>query len=587
MQTIGIQIKKKLAGKAILPYIILTVIAALLCIRCFYSFCWSDESFYLSLVHRFWLGDRPVIDEWSGTQFYAFALLPLYALYIKIVGYNEGIFLFFRLFVVIGNYFMTIYIYRSLKRNSCAILSLIGSLIYLLYTRANILGPSYYSWSLLFFTWAVFLFFNCDKDKPNGIRMFAIGGIMAMAVLALPYLAAAYILAIMLSLSLKSFRQYKKDLLINLAGAGLCAVIYLGFLMAKTGFKELLEYMPYLFGDAEHQSLNPVFSVVLWFGRIANRYKYTIVICFISIILVLIKKLRHKTLDQQSIKRIMVINLILSGINVLVSYNVVGCVNIAIAVFAFISYIVIAYQDKVSRKLFYGIYLPGIIFSIVFHMASNTGLDAMTVGFVLCGIVSPVLVLKGVSNIRWNSVNASRWIWCGVIIVGAAALLQSGWLRFFSVYRDDKLSKLTEVIEQGPAKYLYTTKEHKEQYENIVNTIKNTYEDDTGGTVVFTELVPWAYLCVNSSCGAPSPCRFWGGLDEIRLKEYYKLMPDKFPEYILAVAPEYGRCRSVLIQGNGVIEKPNERGTSQWLLNEAEKRGYDKIETVSGIVYKK
>lgn len=410
---------------------------------------------------------------------------------------------------------------------------------------------------------------------------------MAMAVLSLPYLAAVYILAIMFGLSLKSFRKYRITLLINIIGVGFCTIVYFGFLLARTGFKEVVSYIPYLFGDVEHQNVNLVYSVVFWFARIAYRYKYTIVICIISVIVVLIKRIRYKALDQQSIKLVIIVNLILTGVNVIVSYNVVGCVNIAMAIYAIICYSIVEHKEDVSKKLFYGIYLPGIIFSMVFHMASNTGLDAMTVGFVLCGIASPGIIFKSILDIRWESVKVSKGVWCGVIMVGLAVLLQFGWLRFFSVYRDDKIVNLTEIIEQGPAKNLYTTKEHKEQYDNIVSTIKNTYADDVGGTVVFTELVPWAYLCVNSSYGAPSPCRFWGGLDEVRLKEYYKNMPDKFPDYVFAVAPEYGSCKSALIQGEEVIEKPNKRGTSQWLIDEVEKRGYNKIEAISGIVYKK
>ena len=113
MQIRGIRGKKNVVGKITFPYIILTIIAFLLCLRCFYSFCWSDESFYLSLVHRFWLGDRPIIDEWSGIQFYSLVLLPIYGFYMKIIGNNEGIYLFFRLLIVISNYYLSIYIYKS------------------------------------------------------------------------------------------------------------------------------------------------------------------------------------------------------------------------------------------------------------------------------------------------------------------------------------------------------------------------------------------------------------------------------------------------------------------------------------------
>lgn len=585
MQAVKTRERKKYSGSNLFAYIVLTVIAGLLIIRCFYSFCWSDESFYLSLVHRFWIGDRPIIDEWSGTQFYTVILLPIYALYIKVVGSNEGIFLFFRLLMVISNYFLSIYIYISLKRYTTNILALIGSLVNLLYTRANILGASYYSIALLFFTLAVFLLFNFNRVGTSRIRMFSIGCALAIAILSLPYLSFVYILGIGVGMFFAPCRKYRKSLIVIMIGTGFCAVIYLGFIFSNMSLGEMVEYIPYLFGDVEHQSLNPFFSIVLWVGRIINRYKYTIVIPIASVIYVLFRNKMHKPLMQQNIKIIIIINFIICGINIIASYNIVGCVNIALAILAIICYLSIDYKDKVLGKIFYEIYLPGIVFSIVFHMASNTGLDAITVGFVLCGIASPILIFECVSKIRWYSINVTRWVWCGMVMIAAVALLQSGWLRFFSVYRDDKLENLTAIINRGPAKNLYTTEEHKKQYDDIIRTIEKTLGEEMRGTVVFTELVPWAYLCMNKPYGGPSPCRFWGGLSEERLKEYYTNMPDKFPKYVLAVTPEYGSCKSVLIQGNEVLERPNERGTSQWLIDKLEEMGYDKFETECGIVY--
>jgi len=55
----------------------------------------------------------------------------------------------------------------------------------------------------------------------------------------------------------------------------------------------------------------------------------------------------------------------------------------------------------------------------------------------------------------------------------------------------------------------------------------------------------------------------------------------------MAVTPEYGSCKSVLIQGDEIIERPNERGTSQWLINELEGLEYDKLKSSCGIIYKK
>lgn len=165
------------------------------------------------------------------------------------------------------------------------------------------------------------------------------------------------------------------------------------------------------------------------------------------------------------------------------------------------------------------------------------------------------------------------------------SVLQTGYLRLFSVYRDDEIWKLDTRIEAGPAKNLLTTEEHCRQYMEIYDVITAFCNENESGTIVITELVPWAYLCVDTPCGSPSPCRFWGGLSEQRLSQYYALMPDKMPICILAVEPEYGNFKSSLIQGNEEAKATNGTGVSAWLLERAENSGYRKTAVSCGNIY--
>ena len=61
----------------IIPYITLILISIILLSNMFYGFTWTDEGLYLSNVHRFLQGDRPLIDDWTPTQFYTPLLYPL------------------------------------------------------------------------------------------------------------------------------------------------------------------------------------------------------------------------------------------------------------------------------------------------------------------------------------------------------------------------------------------------------------------------------------------------------------------------------------------------------------------------------
>ena len=76
---------------------IISICSIVLLIRSFYSFSWSDESFYLTIVHRFWLGERIFQDEWYTTQLSTPLLLPFYSFFEWITGGNEGIYLYYRI----------------------------------------------------------------------------------------------------------------------------------------------------------------------------------------------------------------------------------------------------------------------------------------------------------------------------------------------------------------------------------------------------------------------------------------------------------------------------------------------------------
>ena len=83
------------------PYLILGIGSLLLLCKCFFSFCWSDETFYFSTVYRFYQGDSIFLHEWFPTQLSAVILLPLFSIYMNIVGSTTGILLYFRICFVV------------------------------------------------------------------------------------------------------------------------------------------------------------------------------------------------------------------------------------------------------------------------------------------------------------------------------------------------------------------------------------------------------------------------------------------------------------------------------------------------------
>ena len=72
--------KETKAGRTIWV-LILCILFGHLLFHTQYSFCQSDESFYISHVKRLYEGNRLILDEWHPTQFYLPILLPFYAVF--------------------------------------------------------------------------------------------------------------------------------------------------------------------------------------------------------------------------------------------------------------------------------------------------------------------------------------------------------------------------------------------------------------------------------------------------------------------------------------------------------------------------
>ena len=164
-------------------YAVIAITALLLFNNLFYSFCWSDEGFYLSTVNRMMTGERLFIDDWSPTQSYEPLLYPLYALFIKIVGSTDGIYLFFRIATLFFQALTAVAAYCIFSKKMRRSASLTLALVALIFARACINGPSYYvigCETYLLGIVALYAFFELHRHR---LFLFISGIFFALAVL--------------------------------------------------------------------------------------------------------------------------------------------------------------------------------------------------------------------------------------------------------------------------------------------------------------------------------------------------------------------------------------------------------------------
>lgn len=564
--------------KNILPILIIGICSIFLFIRCFFSFTWSDESFYLTIVHRLWLGELMFIDEWYTTQLSAPLLLPFYSLYQWIIGDSEGVYLYFRILYWLFSTTTTYFVFAKLKKWNHTLTALFCSLIYLFYSRANIGGLSYYNTSLTLVLLGIVLIYGCFMDENfKRFDLFLTGIFFAMAVVIIPYLAVPYIGINIFLLLYKKTRVYWRHIAMVILGTSTTAIIYMIYILSKVSISDIILNIPHVLNEPELQKTNPILAIPLIFIRIAWRYKWTILGNLCLLFYICYKHYKKQISTSKEFKRICGINLIIFVINYYLSANLIGCVNIAFVLFG-ITFIL--YSKKWNSKFTkiiqsFGIGGISVIFSFTF--SSDTGLDAMSIGFVILAIGMTLLLFQN------EKILENQFLYRLIIAVITCVILQTAFLRLFSVYRDAPLNQLNTQLTSGPAKYLYTTSEHAKQYNNLQNDIATYLQKDD--KIFYTKNCFWAYLCTQNEYGVPTSWRI--GMDSPRLEDYYTLNPEKIPTCIFMLKPEYGNFESHIIQNNEKVDRPNENLLDGFLYDYIIENNYEVIDTPSSTIYRK
>jgi len=139
---------------------VLFLCAVGLAARGFFGFDWTDESFYLSLVHRLYQGDGPLVHEWHPAQGFSVLLLPLYAAYVKLHGSTGGVVLFFRLEYVLFSLATACVLFHVLRRHG--LLPALGSaLLVLFYAKISLGTFSYNTLSVGFSVLSLSCVYGC------------------------------------------------------------------------------------------------------------------------------------------------------------------------------------------------------------------------------------------------------------------------------------------------------------------------------------------------------------------------------------------------------------------------------------------
>ena len=545
----------------ILPYLVLAAMTALFLARAFFGFDWSDECYYLALPYRFVLGDRFFADSWDIHQTSAMLIAPVLWLYRLVVGNMTGVILFMRLFYVLVQSLVSLLIYRSVLRlYERRLPALLCAALFLSFTPFSISNFSYNSMGYLFtVTSAMLVFFLYSRVGSR--RRACVLGALAGAALACACVSYPFFITVLLPFSglligmrpsvagKGGERKSLAPFAFFLAGGCFVAACAASFALIRTGFSGIAGNLVYLFEDPEH----PYQSVFVKTSLFFKDYYHLVLLSLLQITLLVMILLYRRVKGGPDLSMIFPI-LIWVGLPLSLAVNIgmilgqpeftqplTAKVNLIQACAGF--WPLILFVQKPSRRgtaVLLLMYIPSLLMCWAVYIVSNNGITGSAYALNLC-VLSCVLLLydhyaeSSDGSAAQKRVRRALW----AILTSSLTLLVfcNAALRLQAVYRDDSIGRLRVQMTDGPAAGIYTTSAAAARYAGILEDIRSAVPAD-GGRVMFNELLPFGYLCVEQKAAPPSIWRM--ELPSARVDRYFAQNPQNRPSLLYVVKSSYG-----------------------------------------------
>lgn len=199
-----------------------------------------------------------------------------------------------------------------------------------------------------------------------------------------------------------------------------------------------------------------------------------------------------------------------------------------------IAYVTAKQKD---RRLFWCWYVPGLIYTLLAHFATDTGILTVSASYMIPSAASILLTWQAVYQQSRESWKRNLRSLCYIFL--AVLFLACIYLRMVYVWGDEHMPYLTAKLEEGPLKGIHTSQENESLYQNVLDDMEDlqlTEED----RLFVVGIAPWMYLNTDAECAAYST---WMTQEtDPLIPLYYELHPEKLPTVIYC----YGYDESML-----------------------------------------
>lgn len=513
LKQLGIFLENK---KKLIYLMTMLFVFILLLVKCQYGFGDIDESFYLTTSYRLVQGDSLFGNEWHLSQMTAFIMYPIIKIYMKIVGQTDGMILNFRYIYLVIQLITSIVIYSYIKKYSEAG-AMFSSILFMIYAPFGIMALSYNSLGIILFSLSL-IWYLFENRKAF---YFLSGIFYALAVLCCPFLAIYCLYVIGLCFFSKS-KNNKNKTIYYFIGIFITVIVFFTFVFSRVTISNFLRSLPCILNDPEHKT--SYFNKLLtYFTCILFHNKYQFILYVLFVLIILKTKFWASKNKTEGMMLVLMISFIQLALNVYIDRYInyfMGSLHM-LAIYCFIFD-----KDERIRKLFYYIFIPGVIYSLCLHLSSNQRILAISSASTVSMIAATTIIFIALNNKehRKNTLKVSLMIYLCMLIctVFAFRMFYNFWDG--NILQEKKMNELS--IEKGILSSLYKADEFAIYYDDLEYIPQNS-------KVLFLTEKTWLYLC-----NGYQNCSFsaWtSGINEAsisRLNEYYEINPNKIPEYI-------------------------------------------------------
>ncbi len=520
-----------------------------------YGYGNRDESFYLTVPKRLAQGDSLITDEWHVSQLSGLLIYPIVKIYMLINPTFEGAILHFRYIYIAFQSVAALCLYLMLRRTS-KFGALIGSLFFMLYAPFNISALSYNSMGVGFFALSTAAFITRKPyDKSVGkkrkilgfLRDMLTGILFSAAVLCSPYLAALYFIYLICAsaaavISKITKKRYDGGSLLDLktvlgitAGVASAAGLFFVFLLSRASVSDIIKSVPMIFSDPEHRAIS-LFNTIKYFCYYVKGSNAAAPYCFAAAALLM----TVSAIDRKSPLR-KTVYFALAAVTTLIytlnfgSMPTINCFMMPLNILGAVSYFLLADRPK---KLFYGMWLPTLFYAYAISASSNQCFLVVSSAYSVGTIASAVFIALFIAEQAEGNFAALF-----VTFLSATAAFSILFVMFMNVrinsnFWDSENDELDTKIEYGINRGVKTQAAFSLYYDRLMEDTEEIRSIESGNVLYFS-----TETCLYVADGKRN-ASFSGWIsigskekNEIseaisRLADYYKLNPEKRPDFI-------------------------------------------------------